>query len=69
MRGELEAAAREALAATLARMDLVTREEFEVQRAQLERARARLRALEETVARLEGDGPAGGHAGRDIPRD
>jgi ubiquinone biosynthesis accessory factor UbiK len=37
----------------LARMDVVTREEFEVQRAVLERTRAKLEALELRLAELE----------------
>ena len=42
-----------ALRATLAKMDLVTREEFEVQRGVLARTRAKLEALEKQVAELE----------------
>ncbi len=38
---------------TLARMDLVTREEFDVQAAVLARTRERLEALEKQIARLE----------------
>jgi ubiquinone biosynthesis accessory factor UbiK len=41
------------LQAGLARMDLVTREEFDVQRAVLERAREKLEALEARLADLE----------------
>ncbi len=41
------------LTGAFARMDLVTREEFDIQRAVLERTRARLEALEAEVARLE----------------
>lgn len=37
----------------LARSELVTREEFDAQHAVLLRTRARLEALEQTVARLE----------------
>ena len=40
---------------TLARMDLVTREEFDVQAALLARTRIRLEALEKQVARLEAE--------------
>jgi BMFP domain-containing protein YqiC len=44
---------RGAVTAALARLDLVTREEFEVQAAVLGRTRERLGALEERVAALE----------------
>lgn len=37
----------------LARMDLVTREEFEVQRAVLERTREKLESLEQRLAEIE----------------
>ena len=43
----------------LARLDLVTREEFEVQRAVLLRTREKLEALEGTVAELEARHQAG----------
>ena len=42
-----------AVSAALARMDLVTREEFDVQAAVLARTRAKLEALEAQVAELE----------------
>lgn len=41
------------LQAGLGRMDLVTREEFDVQRAVLERTRTKLEALERRLAELE----------------
>lgn len=41
------------LQATLAKLDLVTREEFEVQKSVLAKTRARLEVLENTVAELE----------------
>ncbi|HHJ11594.1 MAG TPA: accessory factor UbiK family protein [Chromatiales bacterium] len=41
------------LQARLARMDLVSREEFEVQKAVLEKTRTRLRELESRLAALE----------------
>ena len=44
---------RAAISASLARMDLVTREEFEIQKALLSRTRAMLDELEAKVARLE----------------
>lgn len=50
---ELQASFRAVLRNGLARLDLVTREEFEVQRAVLLRTREKLDALEGTVAELE----------------
>ena len=50
---ELQASFRAVLRSGLARLDLVTREEFEVQRAVLLRTREKLEALEGTVAELE----------------
>tara|TARA_Y100001934_G_scaffold160139_1_gene191206 strand:- start:88 stop:360 length:273 start_codon:yes stop_codon:yes gene_type:complete len=45
--------ARSAMSAALARADLVTREEFDVQSAVLARTREKLEALEQTVTALE----------------
>lgn len=53
MRGELEANFRAVLAQGLAKLDLVTREEFEVQAAVLARTREKLEALEQKVRELE----------------
>ena len=50
---ELQASVRAVLRSGLARLDLVTREEFDVQRAVLLRTREKLDALEGTVAELE----------------
>jgi hypothetical protein len=50
---EAENNLRAALAAALARLDLVTREEFEVQQAVLARTRVLLEQLEKQVAELE----------------
>ncbi len=47
---------RAAIQATLRKMDLVTREEFDIQREVLARTRARLEALEKQVAELEQKG-------------
>lgn len=44
---------RIALSSTLERMDLVTREEFDIQTELLSRTRARLEALETRIAELE----------------
>jgi BMFP domain-containing protein YqiC len=50
---ELEQNIKATLQAGLAKLDLVTREEFEVQRAVLLRTREKLDALERTLAVLE----------------
>ncbi len=57
-REELQQNFRAVLQSGLARLDLVTREEFEVQRAVLLRTREKLEALERTVAALEAGPPA-----------
>ncbi len=54
VRDDLEKNFRAVLKGGLAKLDLVTREEFEVQEAVLERARQKLEALESKVAELEG---------------
>ncbi len=46
---------RASLNSTFAKLNLVTREEFEVQSAVLARTRAKLKALEEKVAALEAE--------------
>ena len=50
---EVEKNLRAALTAALAKLDLVTREELDVQAAVLARTRARLEELEKQVAELE----------------
>jgi ubiquinone biosynthesis accessory factor UbiK len=50
---DLEKNFRAILTSTFAKLDLVTREEFSVQQAVLERTRARLETLEAQVATLE----------------
>ena len=50
---EVRSTLRSVLAAALERMDLVSREEFDVQQAVLERTRDKLERLERTVAELE----------------
>ena len=55
VREDLENSFRSVLRASLARLDLVTREEFEVQEAVLEKTRAKLEALERQVEELEGN--------------
>ncbi len=56
-REELQATFKSALQAGLTKLDLVTREEFEVQRAVLLRTREKLDALEQAVATLENRTP------------
>ena len=53
MRDDLEQNFRGVLKAGLEKLDLVTREEFEVQEAVLQRTREKLEALEAKVAELE----------------
>jgi len=53
MQADLEENFRAVLRASLARLDLVTRDEFDVQSKVLERTRARLEALEVRVQELE----------------
>ena len=52
-RAELADNLRDALRAGLRRLDLVTREEFDVQRCVLLRTREKVEALEQRVAQLE----------------
>jgi BMFP domain-containing protein YqiC len=54
MREDLEQNFRSVLKGGLQKLDLVTREEFEVQEAVLARTREKLEALEKQVAELEG---------------
>ncbi|MCK5717540.1 MAG: accessory factor UbiK family protein [Thiomargarita sp.] len=51
---DLEKNLRVALDAALRKMNLVTREEFEIQNAVLQRTRSRLETLEVQLAALEG---------------
>ena len=52
---DINRSVRSAIEAALSRLDLVTREEFDVQAAVLARTRARLEALEAKVAELEAE--------------
>ena len=52
-RADLEQNFRATLRAGLGRLDLVTREEFEVQRAVMLRTREQVEALQRTVSELE----------------
>jgi len=56
MRRDLEQNFKGVLQGQLARLDLVTREEFDVQAAVLKRTRAKLAALEKRLAELEAKG-------------
>ncbi|HRZ04796.1 MAG TPA: accessory factor UbiK family protein [Candidatus Competibacteraceae bacterium] len=56
---EMEKNAHAALQATFAKLDLVTREEFEVQQGVLARTRAKLEELEKQVAELEAKATGG----------
>jgi len=51
--GDVEKNLRAAMSSLFAKLDLVTREEFDVQREVLARTRAKLQALEARVAELE----------------
>ena len=53
LKSDAEANFRAALAGGLKRMDLVTREEFELQQAVLERTREKLEALEVRLKELD----------------
>lgn len=55
---DLERNVRAVLTNVFSRLDLVTREEFDVQREVLLRTRERLVDLEQKIARLEQKGPA-----------
>jgi len=58
---ELEHNLRALMLAFFDRMDLVTREDFEIQKALLEQARSRLAALEARLAEIESDAARGPH--------
>ena len=53
MQKDVEKNVRAMLQSTFAKMDLVTREEFEVQSAVLSRTREKLEQLEQQIAELE----------------
>ncbi len=56
---EMEKNFHAALQAAFAKLELVTREEFDVQQAVLARTRAKLETLEKQVAELEGKASGG----------
>ena len=72
LRDELQQNFKSVLQTGLARLDLVTREEFEVQRAVLLRTREKLEQLQQAVAELEAqvEGRAAAASGTDssLPR-
>lgn len=53
LQGDLEKNVNTAVQSVLGRLDLVTREEFDVQRKVLARSREKIEALEQQVAELE----------------
>jgi BMFP domain-containing protein YqiC len=55
LRRDLEQNFKSVLQAQLARLDLVTREEFDVQAAVLRRTREKLDSLEKRIAEIEGE--------------
>jgi BMFP domain-containing protein YqiC len=55
---DIEKNVKASLAGVMARFDLVTREEFDVQAQVLARTREQLQALEQRLAKLEGGDPA-----------
>lgn len=57
-REDVEQSARAAVTSVLARLDLVTREEFDAQSAVLQRTREKVEALEKRVETLEAAGKA-----------
>ncbi len=59
---DLEKNLRALMQSALGRLDLVTREEYDVQREVLARTRAKLEALEAKIADLEKSGKSGGSA-------
>lgn len=64
-RDELQQNFKAVLQAGLSRLDLVTREEFEVQRAVLRQTREKVEALQRTLSELESQrAPPGDASGR-----
>ena len=61
---EMEKNFHATLQATFAKLELVTREEFEVQRAVLLKTREKLEALERSVAELEASASSSSDAAR-----
>lgn len=59
LKTDFEKNAKAVLQSTLGKMDLVTREEFDVQSAVLQKTREKLQKLEERVAALENEAQGG----------
>jgi ubiquinone biosynthesis accessory factor UbiK len=57
LRDDVERNFKVVLQAGLAKLDLVTRQEFDIQAAVLRRSRERLEELEQRIAALEKNGP------------
>lgn len=66
MQRDLEKQIKSTLTQGFERLDLVTRDDFDVQVTLLERTRSRLRELEQRVAALEGRPPIADTDGSDI---
>jgi BMFP domain-containing protein YqiC len=64
---DLESNFRAVLRASLTKLDLVSRDEFDAQMRVLERTRARLEELEKRVAGMEGGAAEGGVTGGSTP--
>ncbi len=63
VQADLESNFRAVLRASLSKLDLVSRDEFDAQRRVLERTRARLEALETRLSLFEGKAEPAGAAG------
>ncbi|SDG61183.1 accessory factor UbiK family protein [Propionivibrio dicarboxylicus] len=61
---DIEKNVRALLSGFFSRLDLVTREEFDIQAQVLQRTREKLSALEERVARMENTTPPDANASR-----
>lgn len=66
---DLESNFRAVLRASLTKLDLVSRDEFDAQMRVLERTRARLEELERRVAAMDGSGAEAAGEGGDAPGD
>jgi ubiquinone biosynthesis accessory factor UbiK len=64
---DLESNFRAVLRASLTKLDLVSRDEFDAQMRVLERTRARLEELERRVAAIDGSGAQAAQATRSAP--
>lgn len=69
LRRDLESNFKAVLQAGLAKMDLVTRQEFDVQAAVLRRTREKLEALQARVAAMEGEAVPSGNVQQSSSRE